>query len=477
MQSTPDQQQPVLNIPFAAAAGRDGAAPPPEIYFSTDHDRYAVIAYPNDPKQVVLLSQRAVRAARNEGRPPAGVVLTDEDKATGLIQTGGQLFFGRDRTPAGKVGSIAVVAAGADSPARNEFWGLTSTASKREARPRTSSGAREKVRERDPQAVTQDDEGLVRELLYHPDREAYSILTDRDKTLPNWPGDSQTWAQKGICELMDAEYEPAGTFRSRGQGIRAMRQNLRTLQTKRTDLYERNKAAGRTLHYQDISNPDRFGNEYDDYLHFGVRSNPAKGTPRLPAAMRVYVNTKLWAGGEVAARVVRTARTPTYNPYGKVHDQSTKDQDISLRKDKLLFVCDTPEQLDAILGALRTTWRQDPGLFETAVLPMVETTDIPGVGLAEEPVRGDIKESFNGRASTFLSKSWLVALDNIPGTSIPAKDRIGTWEYYKRAELTRALVRSGTLPMPRLVAEFRKAMRRTAPRFGISPHNVARNLR
>jgi len=323
------------------------------------------------------------------------------------------------------------------------------------------------------ESVTQNDAYIVDSLLERPDADVYDMLVGRDEVLPHWPTGAQERAQDGICSLIQTEYEPYVVFRSREQGVRAMRRSLSHLT--KLPTYHTQMTYGRQLEYQTIHDPEAFGTEYDDYLHFGIRRK-SDAAVALPSPRRIYVNTSIDGGGEIATRVIRHARLNGVEPYGKVLDQSTKARDVSLRKDGLLFVADTQQELDAIINGLRQAEQNCPELFNDDSVLMAEPAGIRGVGFADEPPKSDLKLSFTERAEALVQTAWNAALDTLPATMLehPALNN-SLWGREQRAKQANLLLQRGQVAKAELVQRFGEALRQTAPRFGVSSSHISRN--
>jgi hypothetical protein len=131
------------------------------------------------------------------------------------------------------------------------------------------------------------------------------------------------------------------------------------------------------------------------------------------------------------------------------------------------------------MGALREIQAEKPELFEEDPPLLAERSDIPGVGLAEEPpkINGE-RQSFNQSREDVLEEAWKMVLDDVMGNPSDKQYEAGEGGLIidKRLINLRQSIERGDRPMGQVVNAYRTAIRKIAPKYGVSPDNFSRNL-
>jgi hypothetical protein len=318
--------------------------------------------------------------------------------------------------------------------------------------------------------LSRDDEKLLDIMLYYDGGlvPLYPDLIERGSILyrKEWDPQKQAAARKGVRELFEAALYPRSV---RGKTVEDARSEL-------DDLKARNEVRGRgwDLGYQkDLMNLYQEG----EYLHFGNNRDYPEAPDLLPSQTRVYVVPKMEAVGHVAAEVIRRSRERGYEPYGKLLDESTNMFPIDDRIDRLLVMPRTKSQLAIVMDALREINAEEPNLFESHGVLLTEETDIPAVGIAEEPPMLDGKfRSFHEVRVPLLLEAWQKTLTALMGEDKGEKGQGKFGDIDKRLADLRQMVESGQLPRMELIERFKADVRNLAPKHGVSPTHFARNL-
>ncbi len=314
-------------------------------------------------------------------------------------------------------------------------------------------------------SITYDDEKLV-DLLLEGGEPNYSRLLGDDLTSQErWEPANQLKAREGMAELFRTALPSVDL---EGMSVEEIRTKLGELSE---DSWQRLAQRGEGLHYQLTRHTfdQYYHSKYIDFLHFGPNVRYPDAPDKLPAKMRVYVNTKLEAAGHVAARVIAIARGKGYTPYGKVIDLSSSSGALSTREDRLLFYTSIQSHLDIIQDALEQVHAEEPELFEDHPPLLSEPTDTPGVGLAEEPPNDDIvATTFNDSRVGILREAWHKALSTILGDTQELDSR-------KLAKRCQAAITSGQIQKQALIDLVRKEVHEISPKHGVSQDNFARN--
>lgn len=332
-------------------------------------------------------------------------------------------------------------------------------------------------------SISLDDTQLV-DFMLHPDRGPflYSKLLGETEAGNNksWTEEEQQKAKAGMRELFDAEMSPVRFAR---EGIEGARAGLRNLQTdpKHQELYQQLRNSGRDLGYQDtgtsIDNNEVLKGS-GNFLHFGVNFTYEGLPDKLDYGARIYVTPKLPLVGHVAAEVIKRARERGYEPYGKVYDQSSTTLPLHDRKDRILFYPQTASQMQIIIDCLREIHSEQPDLFEENPPILTERTDIPGVGIADEPIRvnGD-KKSFTASREELITEAWAVTRNGFtPKGKVEYVVGDNGMILEKSFVDFRKAVESGAIPLDYVISTFRNAVREASHKYGVSPDNFARNM-
>lgn len=462
-----------------------------EVYLVTDSgNQYAILQrrrFAPDggaPNQLILVNRKANLDRMRRGEPGLmGTVLSDDVAQSGELRRGQYFSYGEgyttnlaritvvDTNTRRSPEELSSVTGGRTSEVMSKFW--------QELVPDPENAPKERGPGR-REELSGDDEVLVGAMLY-PDRGSFMLYHKLvgevgHKERQPWSPEAQRRAKVGMRELFETALEP---IKFKEDGIEGARAGLYRAQhlPQFSETMKKMKRAGRQLEYQgvrDYSDLKLTG----DFLHFGVNFRYSGAPDRLPYAARVYVTPKMEAVGHVAAEVIRRAREKKYEPYGKVWDETSNERSLSQRRDRILFFPRTVSQLKIIMETLKEVQAENPELFETDPPLLAEKSDIPGVGLAEEPpkVNGEI-QSYNKSREDLLQEAWAVALEQIMGPDtkqyVPGE---GGMILDARLLALREAVKRGDLPMKRLIETYRRAVRHLAPKHGVSPDNFARNL-
>lgn len=348
----------------------------------------------------------------------------------------------------------------------------------------TSSPSRERqeaLQERQASSISHNDEQLLHYMLY-PDEgpmQLYSKLVGDSPSSERgrWSAEAQHRAQAGVRQLFETALDPV---RFREIGLDGARAGLRRLHTEPglRDAQQQLASAGRKLEYQNVGLHHDDLRYTGDFLHFGVNFSYPYAPDRLTEAARIYVTPTMSSVGRVAAEVITAARRHGYEPYGKLWDESSNTAGVSQRTDRLLFYPRTESQLRIVIDALAQVQADSPALFESDPPLLCEKTDIPGVGIAEDPPKiNGVRDSFNQSREAVLQEAWNVTLQQVMG---PKRNDYTTGHrgmiLDKRLTDLRHAVDRGAVPQQQLIAIYRHAVRNLSPAYGISPDNFARNL-
>jgi len=306
-----------------------------------------------------------------------------------------------------------------------------------------------------------------------------------------WTAEAQAQAQTGIVELIKTEFDLKSLPPAfQNLSVSAARNWLNAAYANPQNRLWRDQlnSKGQHLNYQDFDEVSQDQQlDYNsnlstkgDFLRFGVAVRPANAPDLLANSMRIYVNPKNWAGGFIAAEVIKLAREKGYEPNGKVYDESSSTRPLSNRQDKLLFWVETQGQQSIIIQALGEIYSQHPEFFEQKPPLLTERTEIPGVGLAAEPVQENPQKpvSYNGIREKLLAEAWAETLkmtganeEPVWGPEINGLKRLVD----KRALLIKDGLDQGTLSRPAVIDVFRASVRNISPKYHVSPNNFARN--
>lgn len=335
-----------------------------------------------------------------------------------------------------------------------------------------------------------DDDRLLSILLTPEDGDLYTRLLGEEhgteKT--SWTPETQKQAAEGMVELFNTELDlasslPPGTELS----LRNVRNAMNAIYTKPENETWKNYLDSRlrNLHYQSLAYSEDANGHLEaggmmfnggDFLHFGVNVKYPESPDTLPSQSRIYVNTKPWAIGHIAAEIIKRAREKGYEPYGKVWDESSSPKPLHDRQDRILFYPTTKTHQDIILETLKEVHEKEPDSFETQPPILVEKTDIPGVGIADDPAKDEAgeRQSFTQSRATILQEAMKLTLDKIYGSSnetAVSKGRI----IDKRIVTLRDELQNGTKTKERALATLRQTIVEVSLKNGVSPDNFARN--
>jgi hypothetical protein len=256
--------------------------------------------------------------------------------------------------------------------------------------------------------ISNDDKSLLEVMLDSGKGALYDRLIGANKYRV-WHPDERQRAQDGMLELFEAEMYG---IKFRAPGIRGARRGIGRLlaakdseDPKPREDYQQILRSGRWLQYQNVDLrrwPEDLGRT-GDFLHFG-RQFRYEGEPdRLPETLRIYATPILDAVGHVGATVIREAWPKKLALQGKVWDESTNNDPISLRKDRLIFFCYLQRHIDTVMESLARIEAEQPELFEDDPPLLAEPTDIRGVGIAIDPADG---RSFHESRVNVLQDAW-----------------------------------------------------------------------
>lgn len=336
--------------------------------------------------------------------------------------------------------------------------------------------------------VTPDDAAVIN-LFLQPEKSGrlYDQLvgsTEESERKP-WEAADQQKAQEGFKHVIEAELgEHFDSFEE------ARQRYIDIYQPGAKDLLKNLHDNGRGINYQNTNTPSQRTIEnreqVGDFLHFGKRIKYKDAPDKLPSTARVYVTPKMNAVGEVAASVIEDALAKGYSPYGKLWDEASNKTGVNERQDRLLFICDTQTQLDIIMTKLRELQTAKPELFEEDPPMLAEKTDIPGVGLADEPIQdsnaefADDKKSFNSLREEILDSAFDSVLTKVVGvkgeTVMTEMSSGGSSPVDKRIFTLRDAIQNGTVSMEDILPLFRNAVREESLKNGVDPDHFARNL-
>lgn len=352
--------------------------------------------------------------------------------------------------------------------------GISPIYSEKEDSPETKKPERE-------YQISNNDEKLVRMMLY-PDRgpwRLYEKLVESTSDREGWTDpEAQRKAQRGIRRLFEVAMYPHEIPEG---GIVEARKELASLQKdeEKKEKLDWLRAHGIRMEYQ---SPYEYKlNHGGDFLHFGIGYSYATEPDVLDSMMRVYVTPKKDSIGFVAAAVVARARANNYMPWGKVWDDTTAEHETDDRADRMLFYVRTQSQLDLILDSLREVQANHPEAFESDPPLLADRTDIPGVGLGEEPRRGD-KYSYNQMREGVIDEAWDKTLEEFanPKPADPTNDDFHIGDGGMVIEMRHHKLRQHADKDPelmgRIIKVFRKNVRELSPKYDISPDNFSRNL-
>jgi hypothetical protein len=262
-----------------------------------------------------------------------------------------------------------------------------------------------------------------------------------------------TAARRAIVNL---GYNPDPKFRATADNLKAQRKGL-WYQNWNPGNYE-----GKLKHVEGDFK------QTGDFLHFGINTSEPD---ELSSPVRVYVSPKPWAVGKVAAELIRKSREQGYEPYGKAWDESSVSGRLNNRRDRILIVPRTENQLRIVMDGLRDIQATKPELFEPETVLLAEKSDMHGIGLAEEPRQdGGPKKSFNGSREVLIESAWRETLTDLVGKETDYEGQS------TQLDRLRAAVQSGKKSMKEIVASFRVHAKKQSLEHGISPDNIARNL-
>lgn len=333
-------------------------------------------------------------------------------------------------------------------------------------------------------SASNNDQLLVQKLLY-PDQgplALYSKLVGDSPTIEQQPWDPnlQSTAQKGMEYLFHVALYP---FQIEGVGFEKARIALEWLENDSVGQEKRDEIAnqGGKLRYQnsgDIEDLEYTGK----FLHFGVNYSYENAPDLLPNMVRVYVTPKMEYVGYVAAETIARAAEEGFRPHGKLFDESSNNNPISERTDRLIFFTRTESHLRLILGKLNQIHQEHPEMFEPSPPLLTEKIFIPGVGIAEEPKQvNGVNMSFTTSREDLIHEAWMETMAQFTGTDSGSTVRVvGVTGLTHLLDSRLLRIRDDVATSPgkhaALVNAFRVNVRKMSPKHGVSPDNFARNL-